>query len=58
MKIIHKVTEQIPKDDNVWQMKTRCGIFIADYMCSYRWNKVNCPECLAKRDTNVLEGVA
>ena len=46
MKIIHKSTEQIPKDENVWQMKTKCGIFVSDYMCSFRWKKVTCPKCV------------
>ena len=49
MKIIHKTKEQIPKDESVWQMKTKCGIFISDYMCSFRWNKVTCKKCLSKR---------
>jgi len=57
MKIIHKSTEQIPKDDNVWQMKTFCGIFKSDYMCSFRWKKVTCNKCLKKHNIKPMNKI-
>lgn len=47
--LIHKSTQPIPNDGNVWTMVTACGTRAKGYGCSYQWKKVTCKNCLRKR---------